>query len=761
MKRFIGQAIVLFLGGVALLGLVILLSFQAREKTRSYNLHYSSMVQAALFQTFFPSNIMALQGSLQQKQDFLAKNQTVIGVQDYVMENRAVNTLEGSRRDILSYAQTINESDTPAVFRLESTTVNQQPAKIHNAESLLSPMNMNDFLFARTQMSTTIRDNITTTTPLLLRSGENSLVPTDSVRFQSSIPVYLVMFIPHVRQTRNGVTAVFFDVSEIISRMKLPENIYGSLTGPHPRPASLIDTSAYLTREALSGTTSLTGTTILSMMEKVFYVKVWKQERSLFGISPLEWGIVLLLGFIVIWPCYRVARQERRRVEYLYQRNKIASREIDARNQKLDQEARRYKYLTESTNVIPWSANLSTQRFEYIGPQIEDLTGYPAESWTTQGFWLHHIHPSDRREVIGKGINSLSPGEYTTLNYRIRTANGHVLHIRNMITLLQVKKHHNNKTQVPEKNALRAQGFILDVTEMKMAQKALEEARQQAEEANKSKSEFLANMSHELRTPLNAIIGFSEIMREEIFGPIEPRYKEYSESIHTSGRHLLDLINDVLDLSKIEAGRIELTEEDTDIAQMLRNCKTLLQERASSAGLKIQVKVDENLPHVLVDSRRIKQILINLVSNSIKFTEAGGMLTMAATIDSLSRMVISVSDTGIGMSPEEIPVAMEKFGQIDGELARQHQGTGLGLSIARSLAELHEGSLEIESVKGEGTKVMIYLPETRFRYHTQQQEHYNNMENTPASTHIEFDTPAHTDDAQESSGTNLEYAHTR
>ena len=365
----------------------------------------------------------------------------------------------------------------------------------------------------------------------------------------------------------------------------------------------------------------------------------------------------------------------------------------------------RFRTLAESTKVIPWAANLTEKRFTYIGPQIEQLTGYPVKSWMAHGYFVDHVHPSDRREFIVEGFSRLKVGQYDTREYRIRAANGAIMHMRNMLTLVADEQ--------SGEGGVYAQGFMLDITAEKTAQMTLEAARKEAEEANRSKSEFLANMSHELRTPLNAVIGFSEVMKDELFGPLGERYCEYAQSIHESGKHLLGLINDVLDLSKIEAGKIELVDEDVDLGSLLSNCRTLLHDRASTAGLHIRLEIPKPLPMLRADGRRLKQIILNLMSNSVKFTLPGGRLTLRAEVVEPKGLRILVGDTGIGMTKEEVDVALMQFGQIDSDLARQHDGTGLGLPIAKSLTELHGGSMEVTSKKGVGTTVTLWFPVTR------------------------------------------------
>jgi signal transduction histidine kinase len=235
-------------------------------------------------------------------------------------------------------------------------------------------------------------------------------------------------------------------------------------------------------------------------------------------------------------------------------------------------------------------------------------------------------------------------------------------------------------------------------------------AKLEADHANRAKSEFLANMSHELRTPLNAILGFSDVIRSELHGALgSPRYQQYATHIHDSGLHLLDLINDVLDLSKITAGKMELHEQDIAIPDLLSDALALVKGRAK------EVQLTEGpwpgLPHIRADYRLLKQILINLLTNAIKFTPPGGQVTIGAIVGQDIRL--TVSDSGIGMTEAELAMAMSQYGQIDSRVARRHQGTGLGLPICKSLALLHGGTLEIVSTPGAGTMASLVLPAWR------------------------------------------------
>ena len=255
------------------------------------------------------------------------------------------------------------------------------------------------------------------------------------------------------------------------------------------------------------------------------------------------------------------------------------------------------------------------------------------------------------------------------------------------------------------------------------AQKVIEDKNEvaqalavEADKANRAKSEFLANMSHELRTPLNAIIGFSDVLKQELFGPIaNERYADYVRDINDSGNHLLGIINDVLDLSKAEAGKISLQEEEVDLVRCVNDAVRLCRVRAASANVTLSIQTVDDFIFAVVDERLLRQIVLNLLTNAIKFTQPGGFVTVRITADPVSGIFIEVRDTGIGIAPDDIARVLKPFEQVETSLSRKHGGTGLGLPLTAKLVELHGGKMAIESEIDRGTRVVVELPAARLR----------------------------------------------
>ncbi len=332
-------------------------------------------------------------------------------------------------------------------------------------------------------------------------------------------------------------------------------------------------------------------------------------------------------------------------------------------------------------------------RIALINAQTEDLFGYR------------------RAELLGKPVEMLMPErdrETYLAQLAAFVADPHGTPVGRLIDLHGVRL---DGTEIPIEVSL---GLLKTETGMVISNAIRDiTARRQIEaslaKASQAKSDFLASVSHELRTPLNAIIGFSEVIRDAVMGPLNAKYREYGGDISQSGRHLQNIINDILDFSKVESGHLELRDELVSIGETTEECRRIIAAMAEAADVSLSINVSEPLPLIHSDRVRFRQILLNLMSNAVKFTPAGGHVRVSAAIEA-GRAVIAVEDTGIGMKPEDIPIALEPFRQIDGPFSRRFDGTGLGLPLAKALVELHGGHLDIQSAPAAGTTVRIRLP---------------------------------------------------
>ena len=317
-----------------------------------------------------------------------------------------------------------------------------------------------------------------------------------------------------------------------------------------------------------------------------------------------------------------------------------------------------------------------------------------------QGRFVELVHPEDYEHAL-KVRGRPPPGATWSATYRLRHADGHYVWIET-----RTRGIYDDETG----EFRREISVGRDVTERKEHELKMRAAQERAEAANRAKSVFLANMSHELRTPLNAIMGFSDLMRSESFGPLgHARYRDYAATISESGQHLLDLITDILDMAKVESGKLELHFETIDLAEAAAECTTLLEVKAKEAGISLDIVLGSDATELWADRRALKQILLNLLSNAVKFTQAGGHVTVE-TLRKNGRIALAVRDDGIGIPADQIPRLGRPFEQVCVDPHLTKGGSGLGLALVQALAQKHGGTMRIESREGAGTTVTVEFP---------------------------------------------------
>ncbi len=405
---------------------------------------------------------------------------------------------------------------------------------------------------------------------------------------------------------------------------------------------------------------------------------------------------------------------------------------------KLRKSGEKYQRLTETANAIAWEMDISTWCFTYVSDYAVKLLGYPVERWYEKDFWADHLYEDDRDMAIEYCIDATRCCSNHELDYRMIANDGAIVWLRDIVTvhsdngvpvsLSGIMIDITDRKEVEEKLHNSEETLHARVLELNDAKCRLEEegariavmaeemslSRDQALRASVAKSAFLASMSHELRTPLNAIMGFSQMMAFHAFGPLgDSHYEDYANDILGSGAHLLDLINDILDLSRVEAGKLELKEEEVDTKEVVRYSIAMVREQAASVKVALDSELDKSLPRLFADRRMLRQILLNLLSNAIKFTPEGGRVTLSTALDSVGGITFKVVDTGIGIASEDITSMLSPYVQVDSMLARKHKGHGLGVPLTNSLIELHGGRLEISSQVGKGTMVIVSFPAER------------------------------------------------
>jgi cell cycle sensor histidine kinase DivJ len=365
----------------------------------------------------------------------------------------------------------------------------------------------------------------------------------------------------------------------------------------------------------------------------------------------------------------------------------------------------RYRLLAENaTDMITRHDEKGRVVFASLGAQ--QLFGEPAQKMIGDGLF-ERVHVADRPAYLTALSRCHANGEPIAVEFRVRRA-GAAGPARYVWIEMRCRPMRPQDTTAVERPSIVA--VTRDVSDRKAQEAELTRTRDEAESASRAKTQFLANMSHELRTPLNAVIGFSEILNRELFGALgEARYRDYARLIHESGEHLLNVVNDILDMSKIEAGKFKIVKEPFEVASLVKSCCDLMRHTAEQRSLSLIVDVAPGIPELPADKRACKQMLLNVISNAIKFTDPGGWVRVSARVEGES-VELAVADNGIGIAEADLPKLGNPFVQANNSYDRSYDGAGLGLSVVKGLARLHGGQLELASTLGQGTTAAILLP---------------------------------------------------
>jgi PAS domain S-box-containing protein len=377
----------------------------------------------------------------------------------------------------------------------------------------------------------------------------------------------------------------------------------------------------------------------------------------------------------------------------------------------------KYYNLIQSINGIVWEYDLAEDRFTFVSDRAVPIMGYPLEDWLEKpGFWQQHLHPEDRERAINIYTSSIQKGCSCEFEYRLIAANKKPIWVYDI--------------SAPIKDAtgkvVGTNGLLVDISDLKEVQERLHQANYNLALTNaelnrltRLKDEFLATMSHELRTPLNAILGISEALQDGVFGDINEQQGQYLQTIDRSGKHLLSVINDILDVSKIVAGKLELELSSVPILQLCQSSIALVKQQAIQKQIQLEIDYGDLLETIsrvtiVADERRLRQVLINLLANAVKFTPVGGKVILKVEIDTANgnddHLCLSIVDTGIGISPEDLAKLFHPFIQIDSSLNRKYEGSGLGLVLVKQIVELHSGSIDVKSELGKGSCFTVCLP---------------------------------------------------
>ncbi|WP_310429580.1 PAS domain S-box protein [Chamaesiphon sp. VAR_48_metabat_135_sub] len=382
----------------------------------------------------------------------------------------------------------------------------------------------------------------------------------------------------------------------------------------------------------------------------------------------------------------------------------------------------KYYNLIQSINGVVWEYDITIDRFSFVSDRAVELFGYPISDWLSQtNFWQNHIYPDDLAQALKIYDAAIENHQSCEFEYRLIAADGRAIWIYDISTIVCNL----------DGNPIATNGLFIDIsglkqveTELQQANERLELTNSQLQQATRLKDEFLATMSHELRTPLNAILGMSEALQEEVFGSLNPRQIKSISTIEKSGEHLLSLINDILDVSKIAAGKLEVNITEVSLAELCKSSLEFVKQKAFEKKIKLDTHFPANLDRIFVDERRMRQALINLLNNAVKFTPNGGLVTLSISAKSPAfchqttgySLCFAISDTGIGIASDDIAKLFQPFIQVDSNLNRKYQGTGLGLVLVKQIVELHGGFVSISSEVGKGSCFSIMLPQTGLNF---------------------------------------------